>query len=39
MIFDYSPIGTPFDARCGGSMHILRTLYIRARLYIESGIG
>jgi hypothetical protein len=39
MIFDYSPVGTPFDARGGGSMHILRTLYIRATLYIERAIG
>jgi hypothetical protein len=39
MIFDYSSRSDPFDAFRRFSMHILRTLYILAMLYIGLGIG
>jgi hypothetical protein len=39
MVFDYSSESAVFDAFRAVSMHILRTLYICAALYIEGRIG
>jgi hypothetical protein len=39
MILNYSPVLHPFDAARGGPVHILRSLYNLATLYIVRRIG